>query len=154
RQQSFAHRSGSAGADGLAREAADAGADRGCDGAREGVQDPLRTAQDLMNAWTNWAGYVKAAPQQIAKPTTEAELAALVRDGPAPVRVAGTGHSSTPLVETNGTLLSLDGIAGVVRADAAAQTATVRAGAKIHALGRPLFDAGLALKNQGDIDRQ
>jgi len=107
-----------------------------------------------MNAWTNWAGYVKAAPQKIVKPTTEAELVAAVREGPAPLRVAGSGHSFTALVETNGTLLSLDGISGVVRADANAQTATVRAGSKIHALGRPLFDAGLGLKNQGDIDRQ
>jgi FAD-linked oxidoreductase len=107
-----------------------------------------------MNAWTNWSGYVRATPQRIAKPTTEAELAAAVREGPAPVRVVGSAHSFTPLVETNGTLVSLDAISGVVRTDANAQTATVRAGAKIHALGRPLFDAGLALKNQGDIDRQ
>ncbi len=107
-----------------------------------------------MNAWTNWSGHVRAAPQRIAKPATEVELVAAVRDGPAPVRVAGTGHSFTALVETDGTLLSLDALTGVIRTDANAQTATVRAGSKIHTLGRPLFDAGLALKNQGDIDRQ
>ncbi|MBI1211186.1 MAG: FAD-binding protein [Alphaproteobacteria bacterium] len=107
-----------------------------------------------MAAWTNWSGFVRAAPQRSVNPGTEAEIVAAVRDGPAPVRVAGTGHSFTPIVESNGSLLSLDGIAGVVRTDANAQTATVRAGSKIHALGRPLYDAGLALKNQGDIDRQ
>jgi FAD-linked oxidoreductase len=107
-----------------------------------------------MNAWTNWSGHVRAAPRRIARPTTEAELITAVRDGEAPVRVAGTGHSFTALVETGGTLISLDALTGVVRADANALSATVRAGSKIHALGRPLFDAGLALKNQGDIDRQ
>ena len=107
-----------------------------------------------MAAWTNWSGGVRAAPQNIAKPANEAELIAAVRGGIAPLRVAGSGHSFTALVETGGTLLSLDALNGVVRADASAQTATVRAGSKIHALGRPLFDAGLALKNQGDIDRQ
>jgi FAD-linked oxidoreductase len=107
-----------------------------------------------MDSWTNWSGFVRANPQKIAKPATEAELVAAVRDGPAPVRVAGSGHSFTALVESSGTLLSLDDVAGVVRTDANAQTAIVRAGSKIHALGRPLFDAGLALKNQGDIDRQ
>jgi FAD-linked oxidoreductase len=107
-----------------------------------------------MQAWTNWSGYVRAAPQTIARPTNEADIVAAVRDGTAPVRVAGTGHSFTAICESNGTLLSLDAVSGVVRTDAAAGTATVRAGSKIHALGRPLFDAGLALKNQGDIDRQ
>lgn len=107
-----------------------------------------------MNAWTNWSGYVRAAPQKIATPTNEAELIATVREGPWPLRVAGSGHSFTPIVESNGTLLSLDRMSGVVSVDANAQTATVRAGSKIHALGRPLYDAGLALKNQGDIDRQ
>jgi FAD/FMN-containing dehydrogenase len=70
------------------------------------------------------------------------------------VRVVGSGHSFTALGETNGTLISLDTMQGVVSTDATALTATVRAGTKIHALGRPLFDAGLGLKNQGDIDRQ
>lgn len=107
-----------------------------------------------MNAWTNWSGWVKASPQHIAKPTSETELSAAVRDGVGPVRVVGSGHSFTALGETNGTLISLDGMQGVVSTDMAALTATVRAGTKIHALGRPLFDAGLGLKNQGDIDRQ
>jgi FAD-linked oxidoreductase len=107
-----------------------------------------------MNAWTNWSGHVRAAPRRVARPTSEAELITAIRDGEAPLRVAGTGHSFTALVETSGTLVSLDGLTGVVRTDANALTATVRAGSKIHALGRPLFDADLALKNQGDIDRQ
>jgi FAD-linked oxidoreductase len=104
--------------------------------------------------WSNWSGWVEANPQRFAKPANEAELAALLRDAVAPVRVVGSGHSFTALGETTGTLISLDAMSGLVGADANAQTATLKAGTKIHALGRPLFDAGLGLKNQGDIDRQ
>jgi FAD-linked oxidoreductase len=88
------------------------------------------------------------------RPASEGELAAGVRDAAGPVRVAGSGHSFTALCQTDGTLISLDGMQGVVGVDAGALTATVRAGSKVHALGRPLFDAGVGLKNQGDIDRQ
>lgn len=87
-------------------------------------------------------------------PGSEGELAAAVRDARAPVRVVGSGHSFTPLCETDGTLLSLDRMQGVVGVDLEACRATVRAGSKIHSLGRPLYDAGVGLKNQGDIDRQ
>jgi FAD-linked oxidoreductase len=107
-----------------------------------------------MAAWSNWSGWVRAEPQTIARPGNEAELAAAVRDGVGPVRVVGSGHSFTALGETAGTLIALDGMQGVVAVDTGALTATVKAGTKIHALGRPLFDAGVGLKNQGDIDRQ
>lgn len=88
-------------------------------------------------------------------PRDEAEVTALVtaRDAGV-VRVAGTGHSFTPLCATDGTLLSLDGMQGMIAADAAAGTATFWAGTKIHQMGAPLLDAGLAMANMGDIDRQ
>lgn len=107
-----------------------------------------------MMEWTNWSGWVRAQPQNSFRPTSESEIVSAVRDGTAPVRVVGAGHSFTPLGQTDGTLISLDEFQGVVAASAKDLTATVRAGSKIHALGRPLFDAGVGLKNQGDIDRQ
>jgi FAD/FMN-containing dehydrogenase len=70
------------------------------------------------------------------------------------VRALGAGHSFSPLSETNGTLISLADFSGLVAVSAADSTASARAGTRIHALGRALFDAGVALKNQGDIDRQ
>jgi FAD-linked oxidoreductase len=107
-----------------------------------------------MTAWANWSGWVKSAPKQFSRPAAESELVAAVREGPAPVRVVGSGHSFTALGQSDGTLISLDAWQGVIATDAATETARVRAGTKIHALGRPLHDAGLGLKNQGDIDRQ
>jgi FAD-linked oxidoreductase len=88
------------------------------------------------------------------RPRDEAELQKAVRDAKGPVRVPGSGHSFTPVAATDGTLIDISALSGVVNHDPNALTATVRAGTKIHALGRPLLDLGLGLKNQGDIDRQ
>src|SRR5947209_18536748 len=106
--------------------------------------------------WQNWSGGVTCAPERIAMPEDEAEIAALVvanRAGTS-VRVAGTGHSFTPICATDGTLLSLDGMQGLIEADPAAETATFWAGTKISQAGAPLLDHGLAMANMGDIDYQ
>ncbi len=102
----------------------------------------------------NWSGGVRFRPQRSVTPSCESELVAALRDGVAPLRVVGAGHSFSPLIETAGSLVSLDALQGVLSVDVERLTATVRAGTKIHALGRPLFDAGVGLINQGDIDRQ
>lgn len=107
-----------------------------------------------MTAWANWSGSVRASPATHLVPASEHALATAIRDASGPVRVVGSGHSFTPICETAGTLVSLDALQGVVSVDVVRNRATVKAGSKIHALGRPLFDAGVALKNQGDIDRQ
>lgn len=107
--------------------------------------------------WTNWSGGITAHPQAIVAPTSEEALVRAVRearrDG-ATVRVVGTGHSFVPLCATDGLLVSLDGLQGVVATAQALGRATVWAGSKISQLGAPLLAAGLALENQGDIDTQ
>lgn len=108
----------------------------------------------MTQVWSNWSGWVKAWPEVIAEPASEEELANLVRGAAAPVRVAGSGHSFTPLVESQGTIVSLHKMAGVLDHDAEAHTARIKAGTTIRDLGPLLFDRGLGLANQGDIDRQ
>lgn len=107
-----------------------------------------------MSERTNWSGGVRFSPQHCVRPGSEHELAAALRDGAAPVRVVGAGHSFSPLMETQGTLIALDALQGLLSVDVERLTATLLAGTRIHAVGRPLFDAGVALINQGDIDRQ
>lgn len=107
-----------------------------------------------MSERSNWSGGVRFRPQRCVTPSSEAELVAALREGSAPVRVVGAGHSFSPLIETEGSLVSLDALQGLQAVDTERRTATMRAGTKIHALGRPLLDAGVALLNQGDIDRQ
>ena len=108
-------------------------------------------------AWTNWSGSVSCTPQIIATPNSEAELIELVKEASragARVRVVGTGHSFLPLCAGDGVLISLDSLQGVISTQREQLTATVWAGTKIHQLGDPLWDAGMAMENMGDIDRQ
>ena len=107
--------------------------------------------------WTNFSGRVDFRPARIARPHSEAELIRAVREAAADgrgLRVAGTGHSFTPLCATEGTLVSLDDWQGIEAIDHERRRATVRAGTKLHALGEPLLAAGLAMANLGDVDVQ
>lgn len=110
-----------------------------------------------MPKWSNWSGKHGSRPTSLYHIRSEEDACAVVHGTNAAgrtVRVAGSGHSHMPLVPTSDTILDLSGLSGVINIDAAAKTARVWAGTKIYALGRPLHDAGLALPNQGDIDRQ
>lgn len=104
--------------------------------------------------WSNWSGWVKSWPKTMLEPATEEELAAALRLAEGPVRAAGSGHSFTPLVDSSGTIVTLRHMSGVVDHDATALTARIKAGTTLRDLGPMLFDRGLGLINQGDIDRQ
>jgi FAD/FMN-containing dehydrogenase len=106
-----------------------------------------------MVSWSNWAGNVECRPAHIAEPRDLDELKRLVAGSDA-VRVAGSGHSFTPIVATDGLLLSLNNFAGIVRIDRAGLQAEIGAGARIADIGAELQAAGLALANQGDVDVQ
>jgi len=107
--------------------------------------------------WSNFSGRVTCEPARFVRPRDEAELIAAVRAAAADgrgLRVAGTGHSFTPLCATHGTLVSLDDWQGITAIDRERGQVTVRAGTKLHALGEPLLAAGLAMRNLGDVDVQ
>ena len=108
----------------------------------------------MANAWNNWSGFVTAFPKQIATPADAGELAELVRSAPGPLRVAGAGHSFTPLVQSDGTIVSLEKIEGLVSHEPAANRARVGAGTRLGALMQILQGIGQALPNMGDIDKQ
>jgi len=117
----------------------------------------VQTAGMADEGWSNFSGRVAFTPQRIARPKSEAELRAGVREAASAgrtVRVAGTGHSFTPLVQTDGLLVSLDDLQGIESVDTAKREAVVRAGTKLHALGEPLLAHGLAMQNMGDVDVQ
>jgi FAD/FMN-containing dehydrogenase len=107
--------------------------------------------------WTNWVGNQSFTPARFARPSSSEEVAALVGEAAAQgmgVRVVGAGHSFTPVVQTDGLLLDLSALAGVVDADPVRKRARARAGTPIHGFYEPLWEHGLALRNQGDIDDQ
>jgi hypothetical protein len=70
------------------------------------------------------------------------------------VRVAGSGHSFTPVALTNGLHLTLANMTGVRHVDHERRRVTAAAGTTINELVRALKVEGLSMINQGDIDSQ
>lgn len=110
-----------------------------------------------MTRWQNWSGGVTANPERIERPNTDEQLQTALTDAVErgdTVRVAGSGHSFSPVVPSDNTLISLDRYTGIVDIDPDARQATVRAGTTLDTLNRELAEYGLALENLGDIDKQ
>jgi FAD/FMN-containing dehydrogenase len=107
--------------------------------------------------WRNWVGNQCFIARHIAEPGSEDELAAIVREASRQslsMRVAGSGHSFTPIVATSGSPLSLKNMQGLVSADLDRKRVVVRAGTRIGDIGSALKQIGMSLANQGDIDTQ
>ena len=107
--------------------------------------------------WANWAGDQICAPAAIERPRSEEELAEVIGraiDSGQRVRAVGAGHSFTDCACTDGVMIDTSAMQRVLAVDEATGTVTVEGGIRLHAMGRPLAERGLALENQGDIDRQ
>lgn len=107
--------------------------------------------------WRNWAGDQQCAPAAIERPASTAEIAAALERAAAAgerVRVAGSGHSFTDAVCTDGRLLSLERMDRVLDVDRASGLVRVEGGITINALSAALARHGLAFENLGDIDVQ
>jgi L-gulono-1,4-lactone dehydrogenase len=107
--------------------------------------------------WTNWTGDQRCAPSAVVRPGTEEELVAAVGRAAAEgrtVRAVGAGHSFTDCACTDGVMIDLSRMQRVLAVDAGRRRVTVQGGARLHALGPQLAAHGLALENQGDVDRQ
>ena len=106
--------------------------------------------------WSNWVGNQSFKPREFVQVATEADVQREVKRAVAGghrVRTVGTAHSFTPIVETD-VLLDSSPMRGIIEIDA--DHRAVRAGPKttIGDFGDPLWEQGLALANQGDIDTQ
>lgn len=112
------------------------------------------------DTWHNWSRTEHAQPHRIATPGTVEELAAIVADAAEQglrVKAVGAGHSFTGAAVTDGVLVRLDRLTGIVSVsptDPDGALVTVHAGTRLHDLNRALWDRGLALANLGDIDVQ
>ncbi|MEJ6548662.1 D-arabinono-1,4-lactone oxidase [Corynebacterium sp. USCH3] len=107
--------------------------------------------------WHNWSGGQTAQPTRFVRPSTEAEVVEVVRraaeDG-LRVKAVGAGHSFTPVAVTDGVLVNLDNLSGLVAVDTAAMEVTFLAGTRLRDVPALLRPHGLALANQGDVDPQ
>jgi len=104
--------------------------------------------------WRNWSGAQSCIPAARLGPASEAALAELLRASRDVVRPVGAGHSFSALVPTDGTLVSLARLSGMIGRDAATQQSEWWGGTPMSQMGAPLKAAGLALTNMADIDYQ
>jgi L-gulonolactone oxidase len=108
-------------------------------------------------AWVNWAGDQSCRPVRIATPASREELAETIATAAAAgekVSVAGSGHSFTEAALTEGTLVRIEALRGVLDADRSSGLVRVGAGTVLADLNGELAALGLAMENLGDIDRQ
>ena len=106
--------------------------------------------------WTNWVGNQSFTPKQRIEASSESDVQHWVsyatKEGLG-IRTVGTGHSFTPIVETD-ILLSTEPMRGILNINVAKHQVTALPKTTIADFGEPLWEKGLALANQGDIDTQ
>lgn len=105
------------------------------------------------NIWMNWSRSAICRPARIEEPGSEEEILDLVQNigSSSTVRVAGSGHSFTRIVESNDYLINLENYTGVKPEN---DSVRVRAGTSLEELGKKLYSQGKALENLGDINKQ
>lgn len=126
----------------------------GLAGAGGGFSALARAAAPRIIPWRNWSGGQSCIPLARLAPKSEDELAQIIRNAPSAVRPVGSSHSFSGLVPTDGTLVSLAHLHGMLGHDADKLQSEWAAGTPMTQMGAPLKAAGLALPNMADIDYQ
>lgn len=110
-----------------------------------------------MTTWRNWSRAVTAHPQQVLSPADELEVStAITRAATADVRVkaVGAGHSFNDVAATDGVLLRLHRLSGLLGVDEHTGRVRLGAGTVLHDIPGLLRPYGLAMETMGDIDSQ
>jgi FAD/FMN-containing dehydrogenase len=111
----------------------------------------------MSETWSNWSGSLTFEPQQMEQPEDESSLIQIVQraaEQGRKLRVVGAGHSSSPLVQTEDVLVSLNKFQGLITHNLDTCQAVLRTGMTIEDMGRDLQKIGLAMPNTGDVDVQ
>ena len=117
---------------------------------------PTRLAGRGRKKWKNWAGSVTASPERVLRPESVEELQQAVVDAPRhwKIRMAGSGHSFTPIVPSDHLLLLPSDFGEELGIDSQRMTARIPAGMVLHEVNLRLAADGYALANMGDITAQ
>jgi L-gulonolactone oxidase len=106
----------------------------------------------LKRGWSNWSHSVRATPAQVLRVKDRDDIVdalAAARAGDYKVRAAGQRGSFAPLIPTDGVVLDLRGVRGLVSIDTAGLTATFRTGTRMDEVNGHLARNGLALRSMG-----
>jgi hypothetical protein len=98
----------------------------------------------MANQITSYDGGITATPRQLVRPTTVADIQAIVKDRakyPGPVRAMGSFHSLTPCPASEGTVIDMKGMTRVLDINLRDLTFTAEAGLQF-------VDASHALRAQ------
>jgi L-gulono-1,4-lactone dehydrogenase len=109
----------------------------------------------MSTVWRNWGRSETVTPVERVRPTSAAEVAAIIhsaRERGLLVKAVGSGHSFTGIAVAPGVQVDMSGLTGVVAVDGT--SVTLGAGTVLHDLPSLLDPLGLALQNMGDIDAQ
>jgi len=104
--------------------------------------------------WRNWSGGQMCHPAGRFSPASEDELISFLQRTSGEIRPVGSGHSFSALVPTDGHLLIIDQLRGLLNHDTDLMQATFAAGTRLGDMGSPLARVGQAMLNLPDIDRQ
>ncbi len=105
-------------------------------------------------SWSNWSGGQTCQPAGRYDIASEEELTSLLRNTLGPIRPVGSGHSFSPLVPTDGHLVVIDQLNGILDFDNEKMQVTLGAGSRLGDLGAQLDEIGQGMINLPDIDRQ
>ena len=124
----------------------------GCKPGDESFVAPGYLAGEADLPWLNWAANQSCTPASRLAPASIDELLENLKAARGTVRPVGSGHSFSPLVPTQDTLLTTDLLTGVTKSDPGKLRATVLGGTRLGNLA-PMLDAiGQALTNLPDMD--
>jgi L-gulonolactone oxidase len=103
--------------------------------------------------FVSWSRVVRTGPLQWYAPTTEDELAELVRSSRR-LKVVGSGHSFSAIAAPDERGVRLDRLTGITRLDPDARLVAVRAGTRLRDLSAALLGQGWTLPIVGSIQAQ
>lgn len=105
----------------------------------------------------NWARTVEFEPERFSRPDSIEKISDLVKHAKLEnknIRMIGSGHSWTKLIETSDILISLDEYQGITSVNSEEKTVEAKGGTKLGKFNSAAFDHGFHMENMGDVDKQ
>jgi FAD/FMN-containing dehydrogenase len=111
----------------------------------------------LVQEWKNWSGSIQFTPKHVYEPEGEDEVVEIVKNAIANkqvIRPVGSCHSSSPIIEANDILVSLEKFQGLEEYELEKNTVTIKAGMTLESANEAFLKLGLESHNLGDINKQ